>query len=294
MKASTDQKSTVLSAIRALDRVILYIDDHLDGSLSLDSLCQVACLSKYHFHRQFTLYCGMPLHQYTQERRLQVAATRLLAEPAEKIIDVGIACGFSSAEHFSRVFTHRFGQSPTAFRQTPNWSIESREQPAFQQIRNHMMKQTMDVIVVDFEPINLMVLTHHGSPWTIQASIDTFIRWRKAHRLSPKVSRTFNIIYNNPQDVEPEDYKVDLGVSIPERFSPQDDQLYSGHIPGGRCAKARHVGHDDGLYDAVTYLYRQWLPESGESLRDAPLFFERFPETGIKIEPIVDIYLPIL
>jgi AraC family transcriptional regulator len=46
-------------------------------------------------------------------------------------------------------------------------------------------------------------------------------------------------------------------------------------IPGGRCAVLRHIGSEDHLGETVSFLYSQWLPQSGEELRDFPLYFQR-------------------
>lgn len=43
----------------------------------------------------------------------------------------------------------------------------------------------------------------------------------------------------------------------------------------------RVVGHTDDLETAALYLYRDWLPQSGEEARDFPLYCQRivfFPE----------------
>lgn len=66
-------------------------------------------------------------------------------------------------------------------------------------------------------------------------------------------------------------------------------------IPAGRCAKLRHIGSDETLDAAIRFLYAQWLPQSGEELRDFPLFVERctfFPDVP-EHQAVVDIYLPL-
>ena len=55
------------------------------------------------------------------------------------------------------------------------------------------------------------------------------------------------------------------------------------------------IGSDNGIGTAVRFLYKQWLPTSGFSVRDFPLFFERvrfFPEVNEQVM-ITDIYLPL-
>jgi len=47
--------------------------------------------------------------------------------------------------------------------------------------------------------------------------------------------------------------------------------------------------------EKIYYLYGQWLPESGEELRDSPFFFHYinlFPQVA-EHELITDIYLPL-
>ena len=66
-------------------------------------------------------------------------------------------------------------------------------------------------------------------------------------------------------------------------------------IPAGRCARLRLVGLSDDLEAPATWLYRSWLPGSGETLRDFPLFCERsnFGPGMPEGEMVTDLYLPL-
>jgi AraC-like DNA-binding protein len=44
---------------RRFDAVVEYIDDHLDGDLSVDALSRVANFSAFHFHRQSSAHFGV-------------------------------------------------------------------------------------------------------------------------------------------------------------------------------------------------------------------------------------------
>jgi AraC family transcriptional regulator len=57
----------------------------------------------------------------------------------------------------------------------------------------------------------------------------------------------------------------------------------------------RHVGSEDTLSATIDVLYAKWLPQSGEELRDFPLYFQRvrmFPDVP-EAEAITDVYLPL-
>jgi len=71
------QKNTLLTSLRYADKIHLvqaYIIKHLDEPLSVEFLSQVACLSKYHFHRQFAIYTGINISRYILMLRLKQAS----------------------------------------------------------------------------------------------------------------------------------------------------------------------------------------------------------------------------
>lgn len=69
-----------------VDRAIDFIGKHLDEELELDELCRIAYFPKYHFHRLFTAYTGLPLMNYIKWLRLKRAAHQLIVHKEEKIM----------------------------------------------------------------------------------------------------------------------------------------------------------------------------------------------------------------
>lgn len=154
----------------------------------------------------------------------------------------------------------------------------------------------MEVRVVDFAETIIAVLEHQGPPELIFESVQRFIDWRKSSGLSPiATSRTFGLAYSDPATTAPEQFRFDVcgEVDAPVPENPQG--VGTKHIPAGRCAVARHHGSTDRISDSAYYLYREWLPQSGEELRDFPLFFhyvKRIPDTP-EHEQVTDVYLPL-
>jgi AraC-like DNA-binding protein len=58
---------------------------------------------------------GLRFARLVDEARFQ-AASRLLREPAIRIIDVSVALDYTDAANFTRTFRHWVGVSPLAFR----------------------------------------------------------------------------------------------------------------------------------------------------------------------------------
>jgi hypothetical protein len=88
---------------------------------------------------------------------------------------------------------------------------------------------------------------------------------------------------------------VDLCVGTDQAIEADGQQIKAGEIPGGRCAVLRVVGNTDNLESAALYLYRDWLPASGEEARDFPIYCQRlsfFPEVP-EHEAVVELFLPL-
>lgn len=285
-------KDKIKAYAQRFERVFEYIEQHLDEPMNVEQLGGVAYFSKFHFHRQFSEYTGLGVAAYVRILRLRRASYRLVFSRQERITDIALDAGFESPEAFSRAFKQAFGQSPSQFRKSPLW------QPWSERFRlpPRERREKMDVKIVDFAETQVAVLAHRGSPQKVNDSALVFIEWRKQSGLSPvKTSRTFGVAYDDPERTDPERFRFDIcgEVSGPVPENPQG--VVTGVIPGGRCALVRHLGSHDRIGDSVYPLYRQWLPESGEELRDFPLFFQYlnlFPEVA-EHELVTDIYLPL-
>jgi AraC family transcriptional regulator len=284
--------STAVTYAERFNKVFDYIDKHLDERLSVERLSRVANFSKFHFHRQFCEYAGISVFRYVQLMRLRRACYRLVFNQDSRIIDIALEAGFENPESFSRAFKNAFGQPPSQFRKNPAWKSWSAQYRAPTRER----KQSMEVKIIDFEETPVAALEHRGAPERVNDSARVFIEWRKTSGLSPvKTSKTFGIAYDDPDTTEPQHFRFDICGSVTAHVADNPQGVMNKVIPGGRCAVIRHVGSHDGIGDGAYYLYREWLPHSGEELRDFPLFFHYLnlmPETP-EHELLTDIYLPL-
>ena len=63
----------------------------------------------------------------------------------------------------------------------------------------------------------------------------------------PRVSATFNILYDDPETTPPEAFRLDLCAATDREVAPNDAGVIVKRIPAGRCAVLRHIGPEDGL-----------------------------------------------
>lgn len=301
-------------------RVLAYIDAHLDDDLGIDVLSGVAACSPYHFHRQFSGFFGMTAHRYVQDVRMKRAAHRLAFRTEGSILQIALDSGYASPEGFARAFRQWVGQTPAAFRERPDWiavnavsrmgrrgrreTTRSNEplvngmtgtvSHARRRVMNRLFSKDQ-IRIVDFPSTEVAVLEHRGDPVLLGDSIRRFIAWRKQTGLSPRDGATFNVLHNDPEATAPDAYRLDICAATQRAIAPNRQGVRPGTLPGGRCAMLRLTGSSDDLRPAIAFLYADWLPQSGEELRDFPVFVQRvsfFPDVPEHLA-VTEIFLPL-
>jgi AraC family transcriptional regulator len=99
-----------------LRRIKELVHSKIEDDLSLDEMAQSVGLSTAHFARMFRKSTGQTPHQFVLGQRLERAKAMLRA-PHARVLDVAVACGFKTQQHFAQVFRGVWGVSPTEYRQ---------------------------------------------------------------------------------------------------------------------------------------------------------------------------------
>jgi len=99
-----------------LRRIKELVHEKLEDDLSLDEMAQAVGLSTAHFARMFRKSTGQTPHQFVLRQRLERARAMLRAADS-RVLDVAVACGFKTQQHFAQVFRDVWGVSPTEYRQ---------------------------------------------------------------------------------------------------------------------------------------------------------------------------------
>lgn len=253
-----------------LKKVIDYIGQHLDEQLSLESLSEISCISKFHFHRLFTAFTGLSLQQYIRWLRLKRAAHQLIINKDQSIINIAINAGFESHEAFSRAFKKVCGVSPNFYRKSSGYGYWGK--PPYCLPQRGAIDMKVDIKQIDKK--RLAMVEHRGDPKLLAESINKLITWTKTQsmNLKPKPGESFAFAYNDPKTTPPSEFSFDIGIQVPESLK-LSKTVVEKFLPAGRYAVAMHKGSRDNIGDTVYPLYREWLPNSGEQLGDLPCVF---------------------
>lgn len=111
-----DKKDTPAPKNDALIKdMIRFIDENYTDPPDLDALEKKFNLCKYHICRLFKRTTGFSFIQYLQLKKI-VEAKKLLSDPDKQLSQICFDCGFSSIQHFFRVFKQHTGTTPHRYR----------------------------------------------------------------------------------------------------------------------------------------------------------------------------------
>lgn len=116
LESRASQRSSLARALSTrnakLVQVVQAMYDNIEEPVSFDELSELTGLSRRQIERHFKQYLGeSPMIAY---RNIRLDRARSLAvETNMTVVEIAVACGFSSSGNFSRHYKDRFGSSPS-------------------------------------------------------------------------------------------------------------------------------------------------------------------------------------
>jgi len=113
-----------------VQRLRVYIENHLGDAIHVKDLSGIARRSTAHFCRAFKRTFGQTPHAYVTVRRLE-HAKNLMLESEEQLSVIAHLCGFTDQPHLSKLFRQYTGETPAAWRRRR--TLEDQEASAWGQ-----------------------------------------------------------------------------------------------------------------------------------------------------------------
>ena len=95
--------------------LMLYIEEHLPDTLTINELCGIMHFHPNYFIRYFKEATGLSPMEYISNLRIE-HAKRMLQTEEMAIQDIAKAVGFKSSYYFARIFKRKTGFTPTDYR----------------------------------------------------------------------------------------------------------------------------------------------------------------------------------
>lgn len=103
-----DQKEAVRKAIN-------YMEQNLEKEINLDDISKNIGYSKFHLNRIFTEETGITIYKYLQNRRLTVAAEKLV-NTDKPITQIAYEAGYDTQQSFTFAFKQAYSYPPKTYR----------------------------------------------------------------------------------------------------------------------------------------------------------------------------------
>jgi AraC family transcriptional regulator len=282
-------------------RVLVHIQQHLDGPLSLEDLARLACFSPFHFHRLFKGMVGESVKEHVRRLRLERAATQLKLG-ALPVVRIALGAGYESHEAFTRSFKAAFGVAPARYRTAKRplgaiapAGVHYRPGRGIADFKTTLTGgKKMNVQIKHLEAVRVAFIRHVGPYASVSAAWDRLmVLLGKEGWLGGDI-QCIGICHDDPEITPPEKVRYDACVTVDARFAPFDD-LGVQVIPGGTYAMTTHFGPYNKLGETYGKLLGQWLPRSGHELRSSPCFevYLNDPHSTDAADLVTDIYAPL-
>jgi AraC family transcriptional regulator len=271
-------------------RALAHAESHLDEPLTAETLADCAAMSRHHFHRMFRAYTGRTVANYVTLLRLRRACA-LLVSGHEAVSDIALKVGYESAQALAKAMRRDLDTTPTDVRRgnVPAWNdlFTHCREPDFPSALKGAA--VMQVSRMTHLPEGIVALTATGRGMVdnnmmraAQQAFGELMQVVNGAGLRDQVSSYMSVVPDDPKGPDDPHCRFVAGLVFGYSMATgsgqckQPDGLaLSGTlnwqpIASGRYAVFTHVGPYTTLHRTWKAAYRDWLPSSGEQLRDEP------------------------
>lgn len=280
-----------------MDKVLSYIDSHLNRSISLAEVADISHFSHFHFHRIFKGIMGETLNEYISRRRLQRAANSLVFNPEMSITHIAFEHGFSSSANFSKAVKLYFGYSPSQLRdpskvkanQSKIGKLESKYGKVFSPSdlypthitkgvmlhnqKDESMNMKVEIKTLDTQTVCKLASEGGYQEAAIYRAWDKLIQLAQLKGINAEDQLRFAHCYDNPTVTPIDKCRYDASIVMPNQTSDSNIEApYKiGEIPAGKYAVLYYKGPAEEAIQKQLALYSQWFPQSGYEPDDYPM-----------------------
>lgn len=280
-----------------IDRVIAHLQDCLRQGHplpDLESLAAVAHQSPFHFHRLYRALTGETPGRTVARLRL-LHALQLLAQADSRVTEVALSVGYESPQALARACRQALDSTPSALREDPVLRGQWQQRLSLPAGDTDDAAAPLQVRVTTLQPFDVVVLRKHGAFDDLDQAFGQIFSWAAEQGLVEQLQQLVGIALNDHRDVPARECSFDCAMGFGALSMPVPVPLRQMTLGGGNYAVLRHVGSFAGLEAATDALLRQWLPDSGHTLRDAPLYYHYLDDPEETPEAILraDICVPL-
>lgn len=255
-------------------KALWYIEGNFTRDISLEDIAEVAGVSRFHLTRAFGEAMAMPVMRYLRSRRLTEAA-RTLADGAPDILSVALDAGYGSHEAFTRAFRDRFGLTPEAVRENGRSDTLALVEPRLMQDKT--ATRLDEPTLADRGP---MLFAGIGQRYEYGPAMDGIpAQWQRFQPLIGHVpsGKDDGSAYGVVTAADENGFDYVCAVEVRD-FSGADASMARVRVAAQRYAIFARGDHISNMRNVIGAIMKDWLPNSGREMADAPMIEYYGPE----------------
>lgn len=298
-----------------INRVMDYIEKHIDHPIDLAVLADIAHFSPFHFHRMFTFLVGETPNNFLLRIRIEKAAHLLREDKNISISEIAYSCGFNNVSSFSRTFRRFFDITAKGFRETEkgvfsnngllyskNGQLLSKNcqkhldidsQFCSVEFKNLIIMNTK-IEVKEMPEMKVIYCRHTGQFHLIYKAYEKLMKWAAPRNLLnfPEM-KTLTVYHDDPTITEIEKVRQDACITVTEDVKV-DGEIGKMTVVGGKYVVGRFEINETEFQKAWNTMCL-WFTESGYQQGDGNTYelyhndYTQHPEK----KHILDICIPV-
>lgn len=280
-----------------IDRVIAHLQACLragDPLPDLEALAAIAHQSPFHFHRLYRALTGeTPGRTVARLRLLQ--ALQLLGQADSRVTEVALNVGYESPQALARACRQALDATPSSLREDAGLRSHWQQRLALPAADHADGTVPLQVTVTTLDPFDVVALRTQGAFDDLDQAFGEIFTWAAEQGWAEQLQQLIGIARTDHRDAPAQECVFDCAMGFGRTPQALPTPLRALTLGGGTYAVLRHVGSYAGLEAATDALLRDWLPDSGHTLRDAELYYhylddpEQVPEAILR----ADICVPV-
>jgi AraC family transcriptional regulator len=286
------KRDTKINYQERINKVLHYINCHLEEDLDLSKLSELSNFSMFHFHRIIRAYLNESLGSYIVRLRLEKGAG-LLVQNDLPVNEIAYKIGYETPAAFTKAFKIRFGVSPSEYRSRDNNNTQN-----INYLHNQLISYVMELKpkIKEIKPIKVIYIQSFGKYGGLKTkeSWEKLFSFMKYNKLWSFSMQCIGLSHDDPSITDPERCRYDACISIKKDIKPAGE-IGTKTIEGGKYAIFTYKGPYDNLGIVYNNIYREWLPKSNFELREQPPFdvYLKNPDKTKPENLKTEIYVPI-
>ncbi|WBW97223.1 helix-turn-helix domain-containing protein [Oceanirhabdus sp. W0125-5] len=258
------------SLYEKIETLIEYIEDNIEEKLTLETLSDVAGLSKFHLIRVFKKISDSTLMNYVRSRKLASSLNPLLNTDM-RIIDVANQYNFEHEQTYIRSFKNEYRITPAKFRRshTPVKIVDKINFSFCKEFEHGVLFNPQFVVKPEFKVVGIKdIISEEDNFIENEANnrgVDFFFNHRHKikNAINPNTYIGLTRVINNESDYTY--YMPSIQVS---EFNDIPQNMYCDTIPASKYAVFQYVGNHPveeisnlTMLTLFDYIFQTWIPK---------------------------------